>query len=159
MPILILYATNHGASAVSAEYLLKKIDDAEMFNIKDNLSPDLQRYSTVILGGSIHMGRIQKNMRKFIENNHDTLLTKRLGLYLCCMYEGEIAEKQFVEAYPKTLRDAAKAKGLFGGGFDFAKMNLLERSIVKSVAGVTKSESKMNYSEMDRFAKAMAEAK
>ena len=63
----------------------------------------------------------------------DILKQKRLGLYLCCMEEGETAQKQFNEAYPVELRDHATALGLFGGAFNFEKMNAFERMIIKKV--------------------------
>lgn len=79
-------------------------------------------------------------------------MTKHLGLFLCCMFEGEKAEQQFEATYPKELREHSSANGLFGGEFMISKMNFLERQIVKKVAGVTSDVSKINVEEIERFA-------
>jgi menaquinone-dependent protoporphyrinogen oxidase len=155
MKSLILYATSHGASRTAAEFVSQKLTGAETVDLKNGDIPDLASYDTIILGGSIHMGKIQSCVRKFIEKQRDILVQKRLGLFLCCMYEGDTAQRQFDDAFPQALRDAAVAKSLFGGGFDFPKMNFVERMIVKKVAGVTKSVSSLNHEEMERFAEAM----
>jgi menaquinone-dependent protoporphyrinogen oxidase len=155
MKFLILYATTHGASKTAAEFLSKKLDGALMVDIKNGDIPDLAAYDAIVLGGSIHMGRIQTAVRKFIDTHQDILLHKRLGLFLCCMYEGDTAKRQFDEAFPEALRDAAVAKSLFGGGFDFPKMNVMERMIVKKVAGATESVSNFDYAEMERFAESV----
>jgi menaquinone-dependent protoporphyrinogen oxidase len=78
------------------------------------------------------MGTIQGKIRKFCEEHEWELLTKRLGLYLCHMYEGETATMQFNEAFSKTLRDHAIAKGLFGGEFNLEKMSPQEKIDRKS---------------------------
>lgn len=155
MKTLILYATSHGASAEAAAFLAEKLGECDVVDLKKDIAPDLANYETVVLGGSIHMGRVAKAVRKFADTHHDALVNKKLGLYLCCMYEGEVAQKQFDDAYPQTLRDKAGARGIFGGTFNFARMNLVERAIVKKVAGVTESVSRLNKEEMERFANAL----
>ncbi|SHI45248.1 Flavodoxin domain-containing protein [Desulfosporosinus lacus DSM 15449] len=84
-------------------------------------------------------------------------MTKRLGLFLCCMFEGEKAAQQFETTYPKELREHSKANGLFGGEFMVSKMNFIERQIVKKVAGATSDVSKINVEEIERFAKKLNE--
>ena len=71
------------------------------------------------------------------------------------MEEGEKAEKEFKDSYPDDLIAKAAATGIFGGAFDFQKMNFLEKAIVKKVAGVTESISRLNEEAIEAFAKKM----
>ncbi|MCK5056889.1 MAG: hypothetical protein KAT34_09555 [Candidatus Aminicenantes bacterium] len=47
------------------------------------------------------------------------------------------------------------AAGLFGGEFNFYMMNFLEKAIVKKVAGVTDSISKIKGDQINQFAAAI----
>ena len=73
-------------------------------------------------------------------------------MFLCCLFDGEKALQQFQDAYPETLRNKAVAHGLFGGELDFEKMNFFERAIVKKVANIEESVSKINYQNIKDFA-------
>lgn len=155
MSTIIIYASSHGAAESSAHFLKDRLDSAAVFDLKKNKNVDIGPYATVIIGGSIHAGQVQRTIKRFLQKNEDTLLEKRLGLYLCCMEEGDTAKEQFQNAFPASLRKHAAATGLFGGRFDFDKMTFIERAIVKKVAGVTESVSKMDNAAMVRFAEAM----
>ncbi len=155
MKTVILYATRHGAAEEAALLIQKKLGEADVFNIKKDPIGDLGGYDTVIVGGSIHAGRIQPAVRKLLGKHAELLLEKRLGLYLCCMYEGETAQEQFDDAFPQHLRDHAVVCGLFGGKFDLEKMSFFERAIVKQVAGVTQSVSKIDKEAIAAFAEQM----
>lgn len=153
MSILIVYMTRHGCAGKAAELLEGKInDEVTIINLKKDSKPDLSKFDTIIIGGSIHAGRVQKGIKKFCRMNLDMLLKKGLGLYLCCMEEGEKAQKQFDEAYSEELRNHATATGLFGGEFDLNKMNFFERAIVKKVAHITENVSKLNEEAIHQFA-------
>ena len=157
MSALIVFMTKHGCTEKSAGILKEHISGEVAFvNLKQEKNPNLSRHDTIIIGGSIHAGRIQNGVRRFCERNMETLLGKRLGLFICCMYEEETAEKQFEEAYPEDLRRHAAATGLFGGEFDFQKMNFIERKIVKKVAKVEESVSRIDHEAIQEFAAKMS---
>lgn len=159
MNTAIVYMTKHGCTEKAAQILREKLrSDVAAVNLKNAGEPDLAGYDTIIIGGSIHAGKIQGQITKFIEKQWDELLTKRLGLYLCCMFEGETAQKQFEEAYPLELRDHAYATGLFGGEFDFSKMNFFERKIVKKVANIEESVSRLDSGAIGEFARKISVA-
>ena len=130
-------------------------DDLHIVNLEGFPDPDLSGYDRVVIGGSIHMGGIQKDLRKYCERNLEKLLEKKLGLFLCCLYEGDIAKKQFEEAYPEVLRQHASAIGMFGGEISFDKMNALEKMIVKKVAKVAQDVSRLNHLAIKEFASAL----
>lgn len=158
MSTLIVYVTTHGCTEKAAKMLEELLnDDVSLVNLKKSSKTDLTSFNTVIIGGSIHAGQIQRRMKRFCQVHLDTLKQKRLGLFLCCMEEGDNAQKQFDEAFPAELRTHAVVTGLFGGEFDFDKMNFLQRAIVKKVAGITDNVSKINKDNINQFAAALNE--
>ena len=153
MSTLIAYATTHGCTEKAAQMLEKLLnDEVSLVNLKKRFRSDLSSFDTIIIGGSIHAGQIQGKVKRFYQKHLDTLKQKRLGLFLCCMEEGETAQKQFDEAFPAELRDHAAVTGLFGGAFDFDKMNFLYKSIVKKAAGISESVSKIKEDNIHQFA-------
>ena len=152
MSTLIFYTSRHGCTEKTAEILKSKLDDAvTMVNLKKNKKPDLSAFDTIIIGGSIHAGKMPGSLRKYLANNLDALKKKRLALYLCCMEEGEGAQRQFDEAFPEELRNHASVKGLFGGEFNFDRMNFIEKYIVKKVAKVTEPVSNIKEENISQF--------
>ena len=145
--------SRHGCTEKTANILKEYIkDDVTITKLGNNPSPDITKYNTIIIGGSIHAGNIQNKIKRFCNNNLSFLLNKRIGLFLCCMEKGQTAQKQFDEAYPEQLRNHAAASGLFGGEFDFSKMNLFEKAIIKKIANITESISRLNKQAITEFA-------
>lgn len=158
MKTAIIYATKHGCSDKCAQTLANELDvNTKLFNLESDKKIELTSYDTIIIGGSIHAGTLNKKVKSFIDKNHNSLSEKKLGLFLCCMYEGEKALEQFQDVFPETLRNKAQAHGLFGGELNFEKMSFLEKAIVKKIANVEKSVSNINYSNIKSFAKKMIE--
>ena len=153
MKILIVYSTKHGCTDKCSLALSNEIElNTTLINLEITSDINLAEFDTIIIGGSIHAGMINRKIKKFIENNMNTLLDKKTGLFLCCLFDGEKALQQFQDAYPETLRNKAIAHGLFGGELDFEKMNFFERAIVKKVANIEESVSKINYQNIKDFA-------
>ncbi len=154
MSAVIIYMSLHGcaekAAILLSEMSWKKVD---LVNLKFQDPPRLDNYSTVIIGASVHMGSIQGKIRKFCQEHEWELITKRLGLYLCHMFEGESATRQFNEAYSETLRAHAVAKGLFGGEFNLGKMSSYEKMLIEKAAGITQSVEKLNTRAIEGFGK------
>lgn len=153
MKSIIIYESLHGSTEKCAKILNIYIeDDLEIVRLKDNEDIRIDNYKTVIIGGSIHHGVIQMKVENFIKKNFNQLLEKRLGLYLCCMEEGEIARQQFEKAFPEDLRTKALATGLFGGEFNLKKMSFFEKKLTKKLTGLTSSVSKINEEAIKTFA-------
>jgi menaquinone-dependent protoporphyrinogen oxidase len=153
MNTAIIYGTKHESTHKCANTLANEIgSNTNLYNLDNESEINLKNYDTIIIGGSIHAGAVNKNVKKFIDKNLSILIEKKVGLYLCCMYEGDQALEQFQSAFPEELRNKATAHGLFGGEFDFEKMNFLEKAIVKKVANVEKSISNLNYANIKAFA-------
>lgn len=143
MKTLIVYCSSHGTTEKAVQ-LLSEWMEGDVLAVdlrRDKVLFEVKDYDFVIIGGSIHAGSIQGKIKHFIGKYQDILLTKKLGLFLCCWHEGETAIEQFNNAFPEDLRNLAVASGIFGGEFLVSKMNFIERQIVKKVNGITTDTS------------------
>ena len=158
MKTIIIYESLHGSTEKCAKRLSELINtDLHLARLKDTDDIQLDEYETVIIGGSIHHGVIQTRIEKFINENQEVLLKKNLGLYLCCMEEGDTAKKQFDNAYSVKLREKAIAKGFFGGEFNLRKMSFFEKKFTRKLTGISNSVSKLKDEEIQSFAKRINE--
>ena len=156
MPALIIFASKHGCTETCAQKIKDQLPGTtELINVKAFSSQNLDAYDTIIIGGSVHAGQIQKNIKKFCQNSMAILMQKKIGLFICCMEEGDKAQEEFTMAYPEDLRQHAAATGILGGSFDFKKMNAVERYLVKKIAKVDHSVSKISEEAISRFASEM----
>ncbi|CAH2717312.1 hypothetical protein BACCIP111895_04504 [Neobacillus rhizosphaerae] len=154
MKSLIVYCSSHGTTEKVVGLLSENLE-GEVLSVdlkKEKTVFDLKDFDTVLIGGSIHAGTIQRRIKQFIKNNHDELLEKDLGLFLCCMREGDLAIEQFNHAFPQDLRKNSAALGLFGGEFLVSKMNFFERQVVKKVDSIISDQSNLDVEAIKEFA-------
>jgi menaquinone-dependent protoporphyrinogen oxidase len=151
MAVLIIYSTKHGTTEKIANIIRHSSKyEVVLNNLKQKPKPDLSGYDKIILGGSIHMGKISGRLKKFMLANKAELLQKPLGIYICCMFE-EQSEAQVEKNFPIDLREHSIASICVGGEFLFEKMNQLERTIVKRVVNINESVSKLKDDELQAF--------
>ena len=152
MRIGIFYATKHGCTEKCVHKLKQDMSgEIELINLKNKATARIEKYDTVLIGGSIHAGRVQRSIQKFCNIHLGSLLRKKIGLFICCMESGAKAEEQLKNAFPQELLNHAKAKGCFGGAFDFDKMNFIEKVIIKKVASIDQSVSKISEESIQKF--------
>lgn len=146
MKTAIVYASNHGATESVVNQLAGLLagEPAEVINLRKNKNFNPEGYERVIIGGSIHVGQIQKPVKHFCIRYEDQLINTKLGLFICCMYTEEQASRQFELNFPKILREHSSSNKIVGGTFNFEKMNWFEKVIVKKVAGVNQTISNLD---------------
>ncbi|RKY51797.1 MAG: flavodoxin, partial [Candidatus Neomarinimicrobiota bacterium] len=104
MKILIIYATTHGTTAKAVDLLTRHLENHEVrsVNIKKETPPDPENVDVIIVGGSIHAGRIQGRIKKYLAQYQSVILQKKLGLFICCMEKDHKARDEFEAVYPET---------------------------------------------------------
>jgi len=153
MNTLIVYATKYGCAQKCAMELSKELKhNVELINLKEKSNVDLSKYDRIIIGGSVYIGRIQKEVTDFISNNLEELLKKEIGLFICGMQEGEMLAKEIGDNFPAELISKAKSVKNFGGEFNFSKMNFMEKVIVKKISKVTSDKSDIKHDNIKRLA-------
>jgi menaquinone-dependent protoporphyrinogen oxidase len=160
MKVAIIYATQHGTTETVAKQIQNELQaqKVELINLRFNKTPDLSIYEIVVLGSSIHAGKNQTLMHDFCKKSLSELLQKRIGLFLCCLNEKEF-EKSLANAYPDILRNHAFDIQLMGGEYKMDKMNFIERFLVKKIAGITQSQSMINYGNINNFVSSLQQYK
>lgn len=154
MKTAILYRSHHGTTARVVRILAEKLrgHQVTLIDLHDNPDPQIDGFDTIIIGGSIHIGMIQKSVRQFCEKNLDVLLQKETGLFICCMLK-EKEQEQYERAFPEALRAHSKVHGFFGGELLLERMNCLEKFIVKKVAKTKESTSRIDLGAIGHFAR------
>jgi len=156
MKTLIIYTSSHGCTEKAVKELSRKLSgEIASMDLKHHPSPPLFEFDRIIIGGSIHAGQIQKRIRDFCSANREQLKSKEIGLFICCMYEAEIAREEIKNAFPEELHQMAKTEAIFGGEYNFDEMNFIEKMLVKKIAKVRESVSNLDHDSIDRFANRM----
>jgi menaquinone-dependent protoporphyrinogen oxidase len=105
----------------SVNLLREKFSHVNIVNVLKDKVPGLSDYSTVIIGGSIYMRRVQKELKSYLETHLETLLSKKVGLFLYAGHPDQsVIAEEFNQAFPQSLIDQAVAKGVFGYERNFA---------------------------------------
>lgn len=158
MKTAIIFKTKHGTTEKVAYMLAKDLSsdgsEVRVIDLAKTRQPHLVSYERIIIGGSIHVGKIQREIRTFCERHTDVLRTKKLGLYICCMEtDDQKRQKEFEDAFPENLKKHASAKAIMGGEFLLEKMNFIERLVVRKVAHTRESVHDIDIEAVEKFLK------
>lgn len=129
MKIALIYMSRHGTTEKLAKNLAKRLSgEVHLFNLAEDIHPNINEFDSLILGGSIHYGSIQREIQLFCRRNLPELLKKRLGLFVCCLLSTRDSD-QFERAFPLVLRAHCSAAAAFEGDLIYGKLNALERIV------------------------------
>ena len=154
MKTAIFYASKHGTARKVVNIIKQKLnnDNIDIYNLKNENNIDLYSYELIVIGGSIHAGKIQSVVSNFIKNNIQILISKKIGLFICYMDETKV-EASLEKAFPEILRLKAKSIRGLGGEFIFENMNFFEKLIVKNISKIDNSVSRIDEKEINEFIK------
>lgn len=130
MSTAIVYASTYGSTRKAAETIQKAVPASSIFDVKKD-KVDLSSFDTVILGSSIYIGQIDKQMKNFLKINGETLKSKKLGIYLCCGFE-ENLQTYLDTNFDKELVESAVVMTM-GGEMDIDKMSFAHKMITRMV--------------------------
>ncbi|MCL3779806.1 flavodoxin [Prolixibacteraceae bacterium JC049] len=151
MNTAIIYTSKHGTTLKVAQTIQSQINEnASIVNLDDNSAIDLKQFEAIIIGSSVHAGAIPQNMQRFLSENQTTLLTHKLGLFMCGM-QPDKQQEFFEQNFSTELRSHSSSNGLLGGEFLFHKMNFIERFLVKRIAKVKESVSAIKTDQIELF--------
>ncbi len=143
MKTLILYASFHGVTTKCVEELSKRLGKpVDVVQLTSGTGPDLSKYSEVLLGSSVQAGSLHKKLRAFCDTNKEALLTKKLGLFVCCM-DDDNPLGYLQKGLPEALVRHATVLAKIGGGYFFSNMNILMRAMFKKVVSDEVAKGKL----------------
>lgn len=156
MKTLIVYSSKYGCTADCAKYLSTKSSGettlADINKATNPVEPD--SYDTIIIGGSVYIGKVSKKLREFCESNLHTLTGKRIGIFLCCA-QPEQANEFLTANFPPTLLDKAITTSVFGSEIRLENMSFFDKTIIKAVTKGGFSKYKTSTENMDEFVQKM----
>lgn len=133
MKTLILYASTYGFTQDFAQMLKENLNgETSIVNINKNSIPSLDNFDTVLIGGSIYMGQIQKKIKQYSLANEDALKKKTLGFFISCG-SAEHSNDYFKNAFPESLLNKAVSVENFGGEMRTDKMNFFHKFVSNMV--------------------------
>ncbi|HHV99651.1 MAG TPA: hypothetical protein GXX36_08780 [Clostridiaceae bacterium] len=151
MKTLILFSSRYGATEKCANLIMKGLrDDAEVINLKNGESKDIDNYDVILIGGGVYAGKLQSEITKFIEDNKECLRNKKVGVFLCCK------ESEKTSEYAKANLPAWLVNDLFllentGYEINFERMNFLEKFLFKSLFKIKRSYSDLKYDSIEKI--------
>lgn len=113
MAVLAIYSTKTGASRQCIQVLAEEISDCSICDIEQE-KPAIEKFDSIILGAGVRDGKIYKPIRDFIKKNHQQLLKKKMGYFICNEKPRE-TEEILTRNIPADLREAAVCVESFGG--------------------------------------------
>ncbi|MHB9055143.1 MAG: flavodoxin domain-containing protein [Paludibacteraceae bacterium] len=148
----VIYATIQGTTEKAANYIAEKLpeQDIQIFELTKTSEIDISPFDVIILGGSVYLGDIQPVMIEFCKDNLETLLTKRIGLFVCGIEPDLIRQDAELEmAFPRGLFNHAQATAFIGGEVNLEKLNASQKFISESLLKITESTSFLQYDLID----------
>ena len=91
MKVLIVYATKNGFSKRCCKMLEEKLSaniTVESYNVK-NTPPSPEGYDAVVVGGSIRMTKLSKELKKYIKTHAQTLSNMPSAAFICCGFTND----------------------------------------------------------------------
>lgn len=131
MSILIAYATKNNTTRTCANLLFEKLPHADIVNLSSK-QPDISEYDTIIIGSNIRFNYINDDVKKFIGNNIDLLMTKRVAIYICCGFS-EKSNQYILHNFPRKLLDKCLCVECFGGTFNVKPYRIYDKFVMKTV--------------------------
>ncbi|MBU3086933.1 flavodoxin domain-containing protein [Clostridium gasigenes] len=112
--------------------------------MKTSPNVDLSKIDKLIIGGSIKIGQIPKELKRWINNNLSEIIAKKPYLYMCAGEEDEEKLKAIWKMnYPKKILESAVCKTFVGGEMDITKLNFFMKTLLKIVKGKLESSSNL----------------
>lgn len=156
MKTIIIYTSSNSCTEKAVKELSQKLSgEVETIDLRHHHSPPLSEFDRIIIGGSIHSGRIQQRINSFCLTHMHMLRTKEIGLFICCSHNPEIAQGEINEAFPEELHQMAKTEAIFRKVLNLEGMSLVKRILVKKVARIRENVSELDANSIDRFANRM----
>lgn len=158
MKTLIVYGSTYGYASDCVQRLkamLKgevAVADAEKGGV-----PEIGGFDAVIIGGSVYMGKIQKSVKQFCEQNAAALAAKKLGLFLCCGLPEEF-EQSLKNSFPAALLESAAVKACFGGELRMDRMKFVHKAITNMMVKANEKSGKQGAAPLPENIEKLAEA-
>lgn len=158
MKTMILYFSQYGTTEKCAKYLAEQLTgevEVKQVTKKEPVEINMALYDRIILGGSIRVGKVQKEIQQLCTRYQEVLLQKELGLFLCCGLP-EQPQDVFESNFGEQLVQHAVV-GNFCGELNTDRMGFFAKKIVQTVAKSKDGQQlpEIDWREIEVFADAL----
>jgi len=144
MKTLIIYASTYGYTQQMVNKMVQESDQHfDYINIVENKNIDLSKYDSLILGSSIYVGQINKDLKNFILENQAVIMTKKLGIFLACGFENQF-NTHINNNFSVELINHASTIVNLGGEIKKEKLNFGHKILVKMVEQTEEGKKPIN---------------
>lgn len=138
MKTLVAYTSKYGTTRKCAEKIAEQLPaGADLIDLRRVKVRSFDEYDSVVIGGPIYAGKVMSAVPTFCERYRAELLERTIGLFVCCLYEGETALTELDEAYPPWLNAHAVIRRAVGGAIEFARLGVVDRYLASKVAQIS----------------------
>jgi menaquinone-dependent protoporphyrinogen oxidase len=134
LKILIAYRSRYGCTRRYAALLAEKLPgELTVADLRRAGRPSPAAFDLVLLGSPIYAGAVPSGVTRYCERHRSELLRVRVGLFICCLYEGERARAQLDSAFPDWLSLHAFGRWALGGEIRLRALGLFDRLLVRAL--------------------------
>ena len=144
--VLIVYGTRYGATESSSYEIAKALQDEgleiKVVNAKKEKVNDISGYDLIIVGSGMQMGKWTGEPENFLNRYQKELANKKVAIFISSAAQALLEYEKKAEEIGKNrqyLEEKAAKYGLqpismviFGGFWDFNKMNFIFRRTLSS---------------------------
>ncbi|MDY6981236.1 MAG: menaquinone-dependent protoporphyrinogen IX dehydrogenase [Pseudomonadota bacterium] len=145
MHTLIVYGSQEGQTQKIAGHIAKNLQDKgqQVTSLAlDQLPSDLSfdNYDAVIVGGSIHVGKYPKPLKKFVTTHRDRLNTIPSAFFTVCLaihsqrVELQVAARKYGNDFLDQTGWKPALTATFAGAVRYTRYNFITRFIMKKIS-------------------------
>ncbi|HPF82556.1 MAG TPA: flavodoxin domain-containing protein [Bacilli bacterium] len=149
MKKLLVYTSKTGTTKKCTNMIKDSINNLTIIDL-DKQNINIDDYDIILIGSPIRMGMISKKIKKFINNNYNILLTKKIAFFICCGFD-ENMETYYSQNIPKDLLAISFAHTSFGGEMEIEKQKGFDKFIANMVSKKDDRKPSLNNSNIDSF--------
>ncbi|MCX7843032.1 MAG: flavodoxin domain-containing protein [Clostridia bacterium] len=139
----IIYSTLCGTTRETAERMrLASKGKADIFDIKENPSVNIDKYSRVFVGSGIYAKKFSKEIDQFITSNASKLNSKEVILFVHGLAPEAEGKKMVEEAVNNRIPSSKYKTYYLGGKLDLKHKNLFLRMFSRFIANMAKLDPK-----------------
>lgn len=134
MRILIAYTSKNGTVAECAQMLADKLGDSNeivLNDMKKQKTEPASSFDIAVIGSSVRMGRISKEVKNYIKSNRRALMDMPCAVFVCCGIPDEFEEYVAREFSPDFI--PSYGFHCFGGELKPKKARGLDRIVLKAM--------------------------
>ena len=151
MKTAVLYTSKHGTTYSIAKHIAMALN-ADVYSLKEFDLSSLPSYETIVLGSPIYAGKSFGDMELFCRDNLQSLLGKRLALFVCGLTSSHHAQQRQLEsAYLKPLHKHAVIGVFVGGAINVSKLSTLEKLITRTQLRVSADVTDINQTSIEQL--------